>query len=384
MARWQLDPTTTHLNHGSFGATPIEVLDHQRALRHRLEANPVDFFQRRYQPLLERSRATLADFVQADPNGLVFVPNATYGVNSVLRSLEPQLAAGCEIVVTTHTYNACHNAAVETARRVGARIVVADIPFPIASPSEASTAILEAVTPRTALVLLDHVTSATALVLPIGEIVADLEPDVTVLVDGAHAPGMIDVDITALGASFYTANCHKWLCAPKGSAFLWVDERHRSTTYAAAISHGYNGGWPASSSDFHARFDWTGTDDPTARLCVDAALAVMAAHGDAGWHEIRSTNHELVLEGRELIATALEVEIPAPATMIGSIAALALPERLAPGMSAFDIVEWLHHERSIEVPISPWPGPDDRLLRISAQQYNSIDDYHRLATALIS
>jgi len=382
VATWRLDPATTHLNHGSFGATPIEVLHHQRRLRDQLESNPVDFFQRRYQPLLETSRRALARFLNADPDGLVFVPNATYGVNSVLRSLEPALRPGCEIVITTHTYNACRNAVVDTAKRVGATVVVADIAFPIAGPSQASAAVLDAITPATSLVVLDHVTSATALVLPIAEIVADLEPDVTVLVDGAHAPGMVEVDIAALGASFYTANCHKWLCSPKGAGFLWVDTFHRTSTNAAAISHGYNGAWPASSSDFHARFDWTGTDDPTARLAVATALRVMDEHRQGGWYGIRQTNHELVLEGRDLVCERVYMEPSAPDQMTGSIAAIVVPQSLASHMSAFDLVEHLHHQWAIEVPVSAWPGSGDRVMRISAQQYDQVADYERLATAL--
>ena len=384
MATWQLDPDTTHLNHASFGATPVEVLQHQSELRAQLEANPVDFFQRRYQPLLEGSRAALASFINADPAGLVFVPNATYGVNSVLRSLEPRLRRGCEIIITNHTYNACRNAAAETAQRVGGTLVVADIPFPLASPSQAASAVLDAVTPETALVVLDHVTSATGLVLPIEEIAADLEPDVTVLIDGAHAPGMVEVDISAIGASFYTANCHKWICSPKGAGFVWVDDYHRPVTRAAVVSHGYNDGWPGSESTFHAQFDWTGTDDPTARLCVGTALQIMDEHRPGGWSSLRASNHELVLEGRSLIAHALRIKLPAPDNMIGSIASLQIPEHVAPGRSASHLVEWLHTEWAVEVPISPWPTDSDRLLRISGQQYNLLSDYERLASALLS
>lgn len=384
MATWQLDPNTTHLNHGSFGAAPVEVLQRQAELRTRLEANPVDFFQRRYQPLLEVSRSALASFLNGDAAGLVFVPNATYGVNSVLRSLEPRLRPGCEIVITTHTYNACRNAAAETAQRVGGSLIVADIPFPLSSPSQAAGAVLDVITPNTALVVLDHVTSATGLVLPVEEIAADLEPDVTVLIDGAHAPGMVEVDIRAIGASFYTANCHKWICSPKGAGFLWVDDYHRPTTRAAVVSHGYNDGWPGSRSAFHAQFDWTGTDDPTARLCVDIALQVMDEHRHGGWFGVRASNHELVLKGRALIAQALQIGLPTPDNMIGSIASLPIPEHLAPGMNAFDLVEWLHTQWAIEVPISAWPSPESRVIRISAQQYNQLSDYERLASAFLS
>ncbi|MEM7325670.1 MAG: aminotransferase class V-fold PLP-dependent enzyme [Actinomycetota bacterium] len=386
MATWQLDPSVAHLNHGSFGACPVEVLDHQAELRRELEANPVAFMLRAYQPALETSREALAGFVGADPAGLVFVPNATYGVNSVLRSIEPHLAPGAELVVTTHTYNACANAVTATAARVGATVVVADIPFPIAGPEEAVSALAEVVTERTGLVLIDHVTSATGIVLPVTEIVAAVnavDPGIPVLIDGAHAPGMIDVDVAEIGAAFYTANCHKWLCAPKGSAFLWVTERYRDTAMPASISHGYNNGWPGSGSRFHAQFDWTGTDDPTGRLSVAAALEVMGNHRPGGWDAVRDSNHRLVLDGRKVVADALGVEVPAPDRMIGSIASLPVPPEDEPSASIFDpLMEALHRSWSVEVPVFAWPASPDRLLRVSAQQYNTIDDYHRLADAL--
>lgn len=348
-----------------------------------MEANPVAFMLRRYQPLLDECRSELGAFIGADPEGLVFVPNATYGVNSVLRSLESHVPRGAEIVVTTHTYNACRNAAAETARRIGGTLVVADVPFPIANAQQAIDAVLDVITPNTALVLLDHVTSATGLVFPIRDIVAGLSEHVLVLVDGAHAPGMLDLDVEALGVAFYTANCHKWICAPKGAAFLWVDPEHRDTIGAVAVSHGYNDGWPGSSSRFHAQFDWTGTDDPTARLCVGQALRTMGAHLDDGWAGIRSSNHDLVLAGRKIVAEALDAELPAPDDMIGSIASLPVPPMSAAGASIFDpLTDDLHNKWAIEVPVFAWPRSPQRLLRVSAQQYNSMADYKRLAEAL--
>lgn len=383
MATWQLDPNVTHLNHGSFGACPTEVLAVQAAFRADMERNPVAFMLHSYQPLLEAARVELAAFVGADADGLVFVPNATYGVNSVLRSLEPKLRRGGQVVVTNHTYNACRNAAQVMADRIGGSLVVADVPFPIESAQQISDSVMGAVGPQTVLVMLDHVSSATGLVWPVADIVAELEPEVPVLVDGAHAPGMLPVDLTAIGASFYTANCHKWLCSPKGAAFLHVADRHRSAIHAAVVSHGYNDGWPQSGSRFHAQFDWTGTDDPSARLSVAAALRVMGGHHLDGWAGVRRSNHELVLAGRKILAEALRVASPAPDSMIGSIAALPLPASAQPSSGIFDpLMERLHAEWRIEVPVFAWPDARERLIRVSAQQYNTIDDYHRLAEAL--
>ena len=383
MATWTLDSGVTHINHGSFGATPIEVLDVQSGLRAQMEANPVGFMLHDYQPLLEESRAAVGDFVGAGVDGLVFVPNATYGVNSVLRSLEGVLRPGSEIVVTNQTYNACRNAADFIADRIGASVVVADVPFPVASPSEVVESILGVVTDRTRLVMLDHVTSPTGAIWPVAEITAALEPEIPVLIDGAHAPGMLDLDIETIGASFYTANCHKWMCSPKGAAFLWVAERHREYTRAVSISHGYNDGWPGSGSSFHAQFDWTGTDDPTARLSVGSAIEVMSNHRDDGWEGVRRSNHELVLEGRDIIANVLDTPPPLPNDMLGSIAALALPAPMTADDSIFDeLMVDLHHKWKIEVPVFAWPEPPNRVIRISAQQYNTVADYERLAKAL--
>jgi isopenicillin-N epimerase len=383
MATWHLDPDVTHLNHGSFGACPVEVLRVQSDFQEQMERNPVAFMLHHYQSALEASRSALAEFVGVDADGLVFVPNATYGVNSVLRTLEGRLPRGGEIVVTDHTYNACRNAATVTAERIGGRLVEAKIPFPIADPADVVRSVLDAASDDTVLVMLDQVTSPTGLVLPVAEIIAALEPDVPVLVDGAHAPGMIELDVGALGASFYTANCHKWLCSPKGAAFLHVAERHRDGMHAAVVSHGYNDGWPNSATRFHAQFDWTGTDDPSARLSVAAALDVMRSHHPDGWAGIRASNHELVLAGRDIVAEALGVEPPAPDSMIGSIAALHLPDPTVEPTSIFDpLTEALHERWAIEVPVFTWPEAPKRLIRVSAQQYNRIDDYERLATAL--
>lgn len=383
MATWALDPNVIHLNHGSFGACPSEVLDVQAGLRSQLEHNPVDFMLHAYQPLLEQNREAVSSFVGADSDGLVFVPNATYGVNSVLRSLEGQLALGGEILVTNQTYNACVNAATVTAERIGGSVVVADVAFPVASSSEVVDAILGAVTERTVLVMVDHVTSPTGVVWPVGEITAALEPDIPVLIDGAHAPGMIDLDLAQIGASFYTANCHKWICSPKGAAFLHVAERHREFMHAAVVSHGYNDGWPESRSRFHAQFDWTGTDDPTARLSVVAAIEVMGRHRADGWAGVRQSNHELALAGRDIVASAIGVDAPVPDDMIGSIAALQLPPPEAVSESIFDeLMNELHHTWKVEVPVFTWPEAPNRVIRISAQQYNELGHYERLAEAL--
>ena len=381
--RWDLDPEAVFLNHGSFGACPHAVLQHQSELRARLERQPVDFFVRQYYPLLDDARHTLAAFLSADAEGLAFVPNATTGVNSVVRSME--LNADDELLVSNHAYNACRNALDYVAERASAKVVVVPIPFPVASDEEIITAVTDRVTDRTRMLLIDHVTSATGLVLPIARIVAELASrGIDTLVDGAHAPGMIPLDLDALGASYYTGNCHKWICAPKGAAFLWVRKDLRTQVRPATISHGAN--MPETErSRFRHEFDWVGTTDPTAWLSVPKALSVMGSMLPGGWPEVMETNRALVLQARAMLADRLELELPCPDEMIGSIASLQLTEGPANQPSPLyedPLQVRLWEKDRIEVPIGPFPVPPQRILRISAQLYNGMGDYEILADAL--
>jgi isopenicillin-N epimerase len=383
MATWKLDPGVTHLNHGSFGATPIEVLEVQEHWRQIMEANPVSFMLETYQPALEEAREAVAGFVEADSGGVVLVPNATYGVNSVLRSMEDRIEPGSEILITNHGYNACSNAVKVSARKAAAEVITVDIPLPVLDGKSIVDAILNRVSKKTALVVLDHVTSPTGLVFPINDVVSAVEPEVPVLVDGAHAPGMISLDLSTLGASFYTANCHKWMCAPKGSGFLYVAPQYRDSTYAVVVSHGYNDGWPGDQSHFQSQFDWTGTHDPTAWFSIPTALSVMESHHEDGWAGIRSSNHELALQGRKIVADAVGTPEPAPDDMIGSIAAISIPPLGGTSDDIFDPLMYeLRHRWKIEVPVFTLPDASHRLIRISAQQYNRAEEYEQLAEAL--
>ena len=380
---WSLDSGIAHLNHGSFGAAPTRVLEEQRRWRDLLESNPDAFMLVDYQPALDAARTELAAFVGADPAGIGFLDNVTSGVNSVLRSLEPTLGPGDEILITDHTYNACRNAVLVTAERSGATVKTAAVPFPIASAAQVTSAILDAITPRTRLLVIDVVTSPTGLVFPVSEIIAAAEPEVQVLLDAAHAPGMIDFDISALGASYVTANCHKWMCSPKGAAFLAVTEDRRDIIYPSVISHGYNDGWPSTGGHIHRQFDWTGTRDPSAWLSVPTAIETLADINPDGWDGVLRDNHELCLAGRDVILSVLGIDAPAPNEMIGSIAAVPIPDPADQAEHIFDpLMMTLHEKWRIEVPVFAWPESPNRLLRISAQQYNSLDEYHQLAEAL--
>lgn len=381
---WLLDPEVVFLNHGSFGACPIRVLEHQTALRKRMESEPVVFLVNEFEQLLDEARGALASFLGASPLDVAFVPNATTGFNCVLRSL--QLNPGDELLTTDHCYNAARTALEFVASRSHARVVYAEIPFPLRSADQVVEAILAKVSKRTRLALIDHVTSPTALVLPIARIVEELERrEIETLVDGAHAAGMLPLDLNALGASYYTGNCHKWLCAPKGAAFLHVRKDRQPSVRPVVISHGANSR-RTDRSRFLLEFDWVGTHDPTPLLSIKSAIEVVGSFVPGGWPEIMKRNRKLVLAGRDLLCTRLGFDKPAPDDMIGSIATVRLPD--GPGdavLSALDsdpIHYTLFDRHRIEVPVWPWPRPPQRALRVSAYLYNHLAEYEALASAL--
>ncbi len=381
-ALWPLDPTITFLNHGSFGSCPLAVLEHQSELRLRLERQPITFLVRDLEPLLDEARAALAAFVGAEADDLVLIPNATSGVNAVMRSLG--FKPGDELLVTDHEYNACRNVANFVAERTGANVVAARMPFPLKSADEVVEAVMASVTPRTKLLLIDHVTSQTGMILPVAEIVRRLaEQGIDTLIDGAHAPGMIPLNLEDLGAAYYTGNCHKWICAPKGAAFLHVRRDRQPAIRPLVISHGANS--PRTDrSRFQIEFGWMGTSDPSAGLCIPKALEYLESLVPGGWPAIMRRNRELALTGREVLSKALGIEKPCSDAMIGTLASLPIPDATssAPSKSPLYLDAWqdgLMARHRIEVPIIPWPAPPKRLLRISAQLYNSLPQYQSLA-----
>ncbi len=374
---WLLDRKVTFLNHGSFGACPIEVLAAQRRLREQLERQPLQFFDRDLEPLLDEARTELAAFVGASPEDLVFVPNATTGINAVLRSLPFQ--PGDELLTTNQEYNACRNALNFVAERLDLKVVVAEVPFPIDSPQQVVEAVVQKISTKTRLALLDHVVSQTGLVFPIGQLVAELSSrGIETLVDGAHAPGMVPLHLAELGATYYTGNCHKWLCAPKGAAFLYVQRDRQPAIRPLTVSHGANS--PRTDrSRFHLEFDWMGTDDPTAYLCVPEAIRFMASLLPGGWGDVMAKNRALALTAQQILCDRLAVPVPCPDEMVGSLVSVPLPD------GDFKPLQIALRERyQIEVPIVPYPSTANRLVRISAQLYNSPEQYEYLASALVS
>ncbi|TVR04338.1 MAG: aminotransferase class V-fold PLP-dependent enzyme [Deltaproteobacteria bacterium] len=382
-SRWALDDDVVFLNHGSFGACPGPVVAAQRAWQDRAERQPMQFFARDLPDLLGAARAHVASLVRADPDGLAFVSNATEGVNAVLRSVP--LRPGDAVLVTDQAYAACHHALVSTARAAGAEVHVAPLPFPVDHPERITESILGRVTPKTRLALIDHVTSPTGLVLPVETLVPALESrGVRVLVDGAHAPGMLPLALDDLAPSWYTANFHKWLCAPRGAAMLWSREDVRALTRPVSLSHAASlpGDDPAR---YLAEFDWTGTRDFSPWLTLPTCTAFLGALHPDGLPGLQTRNHQLVLAGRDLLCRALDIPPPAPDSMLGSLASVPLPPGRTPRASPWapdPLQRALLDRWKVEVPVHAWPSPTERVLRISAQAYNSLDEFEYLAAAL--
>ncbi len=350
-----------------------------------MEAEPVQFLWRLYEERLDAARAIVARLVGARPRDLVFVTNATTGINAVLGSLK--LKPGDELLATDHDYNACHNALVDTARRMRVRLRVARVPFPARNADEILEGILASVTRRTRVALIDHVTSSTALVFPVARIVRELERrGVDTVVDGAHAPGMVPLNLSTLAPAYYAANLHKWVCAPKGTAFLWVREDKQRELQPAVISHGNNTPRPGYSP-FQDRFDWAGTFDPSAWFCAGEAIRWMEKLRAGGWRGVREANHHLAVRARRLLCEELDLEPPCPETLLGSMATLPLPDRFQGQPKAGKIdpeQSRLYDEFGIEVPFFRIGQPQRRYFRISAHLYNSIAEYKYLAQALES
>ena len=371
-SEWLLDPEYIFLNHGSYGAAPRAVLAEQDRWRERMERHPNNFMNNELPAALRAAAASLAAFVKCDAKDLVFVENATVGCNAVLNSL--RLTAGDEILVTDHGYAAVRNAAEYVAARTGAKVVEAKIAYPIASAKTILDAVASHIGSRTRIVILDHITSPTAVIFPIRELVSLCRrTGAMVLVDGAHAPGMLPLDIPSIGADWYVGNCHKWLMAPKGSAFLWTDFKRQAQTHPLSISHGYGKGYTAE-------FDWTGTRDPSAWLSIPAAIEFCARLGGAS---LRERNIQLARQSAAELARAWHTEVGAPADITGAMAAVRLP--LGGPMTigrSLELRDWLFKTHRIELAINLFAGA--LWARISAQAYNEPADYQKLAAAFSS
>jgi len=380
---WILDSETCFLNHGSFGATPVSVLEEQSRLRNLIESDPVRFFERDYIPMMKGAVGKLSEFINADPEGLVFVKNTTEGVNTVLRSLN--LKPGDEIIVTNHSYQACWNAVDFVTERSDAKTVVVDIPFRVKNEGEVVDLIMDKITGKTVLAMIDTVTSATGLRMPFEKLVRDIQGvGVDVLLDAAHGPGIVPLDLIAMDAAYCTGNCHKWICTPKGSAFLHIREDRKSLVRPLSISHGYS--FEGTDQEkFEYEFGWPGTQDPTAWLCIPHAIEFLGSLLDGGWQEIMDHNRALAIQGRRILCRALGTSPPVPDSMVSSIAAVEMPGEGDVGPMSLEgdpYHNFLLDEFGIQVPVFPWRHHNKKYIRISAQLYNHVEEYEFLADCL--
>lgn len=372
--RWLLDPAITFLNHGSFGARTRTILARQQVWRDRIEARPIEMLGRRVRELLAPAKETVASFVGADPEGLGFVTNATEAVNAALRSVSWR--RGDRIVTTDHVYHAVRQTLRRLAHEHELELVEVPVPMPLRSAADILAAIEPWLAPPTRLLLVDHVTSATALRFPVESIVSRCrERSIEVIVDGAHAPGMIDLDIAALDPDHYAANLHKWVCAPLGTALLWSSPRVRNRVHPNVTSHFYREG-------FGSEFDWQGTRDISGWIVAKEAIEDLAP---VGWDRIRAHNHALATWAHAMLVDRFGVEPMSPldGSLLGSMAVIEVPKRLA---ERFDRPEDLQKAildlHSIELPVIDWGGR--RFVRISAMVHNRPHQYERLAEAIRS
>lgn len=368
-----LEDGSLHLNHGSYGATPRSVLEAQRDWRDRMEAEPSRFMEFEFRPALRAAATRLAPYLGAEANHVALVDNATQAVNAVLRSLD--LRPGDRILINDQTYGAVRNTVRFVCAASGAEIAEWTLPFPAEDPAQAVAAFeraLEENTPR--LVILDHVTSPTALLLPVAPMAAAArDAGALVLVDGAHAPGMVPVDLSALGADWYTGNAHKWLFAAKGCAFLWAGDRVIDRLHPTVISHGYGGG-------FEAEFDWVGTRDGSAQHALPAALDFADRFGIEA---IRTHNHALALAAGRRLSAAWGTTMGAPESMVGSMVTVRLPDGYGDtAEAATDLRLRLLREDRIQIRVNPLA--DGLYARVSSQIYNHIAEIDTLADAVLA
>jgi isopenicillin-N epimerase len=363
---WLLDRDWLNVNHGSFGATPLVVLAAQDSWRRRMEAQPTEFMGRILPGALRESAAALGALIGAAGDDIAFVDNATTGCNAVLAALT--LRPGDEVLVLSHVYGAVRNAVRHATDRAGALLVEAKLPFPGTTEAGILAALAAGLSPRTRLAVLDHITSPSALVLPVSRMAALCRAaGAGVLVDGAHGPGQVALDMGATGADWYVGNCHKWLMAPKGCAFLWAAPERQDGLHPLTISHFYGQG-------FVAEFDWTGTRDPTAFLSVPDAIAF---HDRLGGAALMARNAALAAEATALLARRLGTEAGPSGALAGSMGVVRLPlTGEASPARALALRERLLEARC-DAPVHALDGA--LWLRLSAQAYNEIADYERLA-----
>ncbi len=366
-----IKPDVAFLNHGSFGALPRCVFEAQNQWRLRIEAEPVEIIGRQAATLIDRAKADIGEAFGMDAGDFGMVTNATEGANAVLRSFP--LESGDEIVTTNHVYHAVRRTMQYVAQQSGAAYREINIPLPVSSSDEIRDRVLQGIGPKTKLLVVDHVTSPTALVFPLAQIVSGCRAKgVQVLADGAHAPGMLPLNVPEIGADYYTGNLHKWVCGPRGSAFLWVSPQRQQSVHPTVISHHLNEG-------FSKEFGWTGTRDLSAWLSVPSAIAFL---NELGWQQVMDHNHRLATWAQQMLCNRWGVEPVSPidGSLIGSMATLRLPGSLRASRDLPALQQRLYDEFKLEQPLIAWAPA---MLRVSCHVYNKPEEYERLAGAIL-
>jgi len=375
---WNLDQSITFLNHGSFGAAPKEVLEQQHQFRMQLENQPLRFFMRELPDLHVTTLQKLGTFLKCNQQDLVFVKNATEGVNTVLSSIPWK--KNDRVLITNHGYQACKNALLINAQRYGFEVDEVQVPYPYVSEDEIINAVLNGVKPNTRLVMIDHISSPTALFFPVEKIAAALKGTQTeLLVDGAHAPGMIPIHPSETGAQYYTGNCHKWLCAPKGAAFLWVDPSCQDFMFPLNISM-----INVRTQGFQDRFYWGGTQDVSPYLAIPKAIEVLPEITGLYWSQMMDQNRSMAREVTQMISDLLDQPVPSPLETVTNMCAIPIPKltkSVLPG--TFDpLQDTLYHDYKIEIPVINFGIQNQRFIRFSCFVYNQKSQYDYLAEVL--
>lgn len=380
-ARFPIQEGLIQLNNGSYGCCPEVVGTAQRELQRRLEADPVRFFKSDLEFYSDDTREALAKFVNVRGEDLVLVSNGTFAVATVLNNLE--LSPGDEILVTDHEYMATMNELGKICRATGAVVTIAKIPFPAVTPEAVIESVVEAMTERTKLVMVSHIASASALILPVKEIVAVAnERGILSFLDGAHTPGQIDLDISDIDPTWYAASCHKWLATPKGTGFIYTSP-NRQDGFKPVVLSCREHEKRADRKAYLCDFDYVGTNDYTGNLVVPVAIAHMGAQLPGGWDELRQRNHDLVVHGAKLICDAIGIEQDVPESMIGTMVGVPLPGDCETGsLMGEGLWDRLYLNHGIQVPIWDLPGVHPRVMRVSAQLFNTVGDFEKLAGAL--
>ena len=381
--KWNLNPNIVHLNHGSFGGTPKFILDKQKEYIDQLESEPVDFSVRRWYPYYFANKKALGEFIGTSEHNFYLVPNTTIGINHILHNIRD---SGKQWLTTNHGYGACLHAFHKIGEDKGNEIIKVQIPFPLQDESQLLEAISDGISSHTSIALIDYITSATAIIFPIKKIIELLHSKgIRVIVDAAHAPGMVDFVLDELNADYFVANCHKWICSPKGSAFVYVHPRHQKT-YKPIFYSFYNDWNTDSAAHWSNQFIWEGTKDYSAYLCIKDALEYMPSLIEGDWNDIKNQNRNLAIQGAKLIAIKLGVELPVPESMLGSIVNIPLWDDKIP-LKFFnyytEVKNILYDQYNIEVPCMLFPQAPKQYVRVSAQLYNSIEEYDYLGDCLL-